>query len=72
MLNHVARIEIIVNGRKASTAAATLAELVNEHDLSGTRVATALNGDFVPEGKRATTSLRSGDRVEIVSARQGG
>ena len=36
------------------------------------KVATALNGDFVPERMRASTPVSPGDRVEIVSARQGG
>ncbi|HVZ03376.1 sulfur carrier protein ThiS [Hyphomicrobium sp.] len=72
MLNAMEKIELIVNGRKSATAARTLAELVDEHELSGVKVATALNGNFVPEARRATTGLETGDRVEIVSARQGG
>ncbi|HWK34102.1 MAG TPA: sulfur carrier protein ThiS, partial [Hyphomicrobium sp.] len=36
------------------------------------RVATARNGDFVPERERATTELRPGDRIEILSPRRGG
>ena len=72
MLRPTHRIELIVNGRKASTHAATIAELVEEQALAGSKVATALNGHFVPEARRATTVLNTGDRVEIVSARQGG
>jgi len=72
MLDPMKTIEVIVNGRKSATAARTLAELIDEHAFSDVKVATALNGHFVAEPRRATTELEAGDRVEIVSARQGG
>jgi sulfur carrier protein len=72
MLNAMKRIELIVNGLRSETAARTLAELIAECELSDARVATALNGHFVPEARRASTQLETGDRIEIVSARQGG
>lgn len=65
-------MDIVLNGRPLETAAGTLADLVADEVSEGTRVATALNGDFVPETRRATTTLNPGDRVEIVSPRQGG
>lgn len=64
-------VEISVNGDAVATQAATLAELVAELDLTG-RIATARNGDFIPERARATTALQGGDRIEIVSPRHGG
>ena len=72
MLNAMQKIDLIVNGRKSATASRTLAELLDEHELSEAKVATALNGHFIPEAKRATTRIEAGDSVEIVSARQGG
>jgi sulfur carrier protein len=63
---------IIVNGEPRGTAAASLAALLAELELGSTRVATALNGDFVPEAARGSTALSEGDKVEIVSPRQGG
>lgn len=72
MLQHEASTELIVNGRKTVSEAGTLAALIAERGLGEAKVATALNGQFVPEAQRATTALSSGDRVEIVSARQGG
>jgi sulfur carrier protein len=72
MLQPEPKTELIVNGRKAQTAARTIAELLEEQELAEARVATALNGHFVPAPRRATTPLNAGDRVEIVSARQGG
>lgn len=64
--------EIFVNGLSVKTSAARLDELVAERELAGRRVATALNGEFIPEARRASTELNAGDRIEIVSPRQGG
>ncbi len=63
---------LVVNGSDVETAAATLDELVAERGLAGMRVATARNGDFVPQRARAETALQPGDRIEIVSPRHGG
>jgi sulfur carrier protein len=65
-------ITIIVNGAPLSTQARSVAEIVAVHAPGGVKVATAVNGHFVPEPQRATTILSPGDRVEIVSPRQGG
>lgn len=67
-----ARLKIVVNGEPLMTEAPTLAELVVEAGFTDLRVATAVNGDFVPERARAARKLAEGDRVEIVSPRQGG
>jgi sulfur carrier protein len=63
---------ILVNGEQLATAAATLAALVEELGFHGVRIATARNGDFVPERSRADTALRAGDQIEIVTPRHGG
>jgi sulfur carrier protein len=65
-------LELVVNGAQARTRARTLAELLVELGYSGTKVATARNGDFVPLRKRDTIELSGGDTIEIVSPRQGG
>ena len=64
--------DILVNGVPVTTGAATLAELVNELGHGDARIATARNGDFVPEGVRGATPLVPGDKIEIVAPRQGG
>ena len=64
--------EIKINGRTLATGASTLDLLVAEQDFGGARVATAVNGEFVPERRRAEIRLADGDHVEIVSIRQGG
>lgn len=66
------RLRIIVNGEPTLTEARTLAQLIIEAGYGDARVATAVNGDFVPERARSARLLAEGDRVEIVSPRQGG
>jgi sulfur carrier protein len=65
-------IRLTVNGEPRETSARTLAELVDHEDFGETRVATAVNGAFVPARARGDRRLEPGDRVEILSARQGG
>lgn len=63
---------VIINGKPCDVAAATLEEALHELGYGDAKLATALNGDFVPAPRRGQTSLKSGDRIEIVAARQGG
>ncbi|GMG82420.1 hypothetical protein LNKW23_16330 [Paralimibaculum aggregatum] len=65
-------MKITVNGEAVETAAGTLAALLEELGQGEARVATAVNEDFVPMGAREARTLAPGDRVEIVSPRQGG
>jgi sulfur carrier protein len=67
-----ATLTLIVNGEPAEVAAADLAGALVALGYQDAVVATALNGDFVPVRKRAATSVRQGDRIEIVAPRQGG
>ena len=63
---------LTVNGERLHTAAATLLELLADLGYGRNRVATAVNGDFVPERMRAAHHLAAGDVIEIVAPRQGG
>ena len=65
-------ISVVVNGQATLTSARSLSQLVAEQDQGESKIATAINGSFVPTKLRATTELAAGDRIEIVSARQGG
>ncbi len=65
-------MQVIVNGERRETQAQTLAELCQEMGLDDMPIATAVNGDFVPKTARAQTRLAEGDKIEIVSPRQGG
>ena len=40
--------------------------------LGAARVATALNGNFLPAATRATATLKDGDALEVVAPMQGG
>ena len=64
--------EIVVNGDTVVVSATTMATLVDELGYGEQKVATALNGDFVPARARGGTPVTAGDRIEIVSPRQGG
>ncbi|XSG83345.1 MAG: sulfur carrier protein ThiS [Methyloligella sp. ZOD6] len=65
-------MQILVNGEPLATEAADLATLCAELELADAKIATARNGNFVPESARAETRLTSGDEIEIVAPRQGG
>ena len=64
--------DVIVNGETCSTAAWTLADLVEELGYGERRIATAVNGQFVAACARAATAIAPGDSIEIVAPRQGG
>lgn len=65
-------MKLIVNGQALEAKAPTLAELLTELGYEGGWYATALNSAFVPAPERAATQLSEGDRVEILTPRQGG
>jgi sulfur carrier protein len=65
-------VAVVVNGASFEAAAPTLDALIVEAGFGAQRVATALNGVFVPERARSETKLSAGDRVEILTPRQGG
>ncbi|GAA0795507.1 sulfur carrier protein ThiS [Spirilliplanes yamanashiensis] len=60
---------LTVNGEPRQSAARTVADLVGEPRRG---VAVAVNGEVVPRRTWADTALRDGDRVEILTAAQGG
>jgi sulfur carrier protein len=67
-------ITVCVNGAEERLAVTTIADFMAARapapNVRG--VAVALNGRVVPRAAWAETSLRDGDRVEIVRAMQGG
>jgi len=65
-------VQVKLNGEPrdlpdGSTVAQAVAELT-----AASGVAAAVNGEVVPRGAWASTSLRDGDQIEIVTAVQGG
>ena len=65
-------LALVINGRPLTVSALNLADLLSETGYGDVKVATARNGDFVPERLRASTKLANGDTIEILSPRQGG
>ena len=65
-------MQVHVNGKRLDVVAETLAALLRELDYDDHHVATALNQNFIRRTDRSQTRLKDGDRIEIVSPRQGG
>jgi sulfur carrier protein len=65
---------IRVNGESELLVASTLQALLAEKavDTRQRGIAVALNGAVVPRAAWPSTTLRPGDSIEIVRARQGG
>ncbi len=65
-------MKILINGEVTQTHAKTLGELCTALGHGLDKVATARNGDFVPEPERSRTLIAENDQIEIVAPRQGG
>ena len=65
-------LKIVLNGKPVETDTVNLEEFCDSLGFSDAKIATAVNGDFVPASRRRETNLTTDDRVEIVSPRQGG
>lgn len=65
-------MQIMLNGQRRQVTGPTVADVLAEIDLATARVATALNGEFLPATARATTVLAEGDALEVLSSMQGG
>ena len=66
-------MDIVLNGESRSLAAAlTVLDLLQAEGRGQRRVAVEVNGESVPRSRHAESTLRDGDRVEIVHALGGG
>ena len=66
-------ISITVNGeRRQLDQPLNCAELLDQLELAGRRVALERNGEIVPRSRFALERLAEGDRLEIVVAVGGG
>ncbi|MGF0539808.1 sulfur carrier protein ThiS [Agrobacterium sp. ES01] len=63
---------LIVNGEPVTIEAVTLLDLMTALDYEGDWLATAVNGNLVHREDRAVHRLDEGDRIEILSPKQGG
>ena len=72
-VSSVSALSVTINGEPRLLAApATVAVLLDGMGLTGKRLAVERNGEIVPKGLHASTSLADGDRLEIVVAVGGG
>lgn len=65
-------MKIEVNGASREITGSTVAAALDELGWAEARIATALNGNFVPRALRSTTALNAGDRLEVLAPMQGG
>lgn len=65
-------MKLTVNGEVLEAEAETLSALLAELEYAGEWLATARNGELVRRGERSRCRLADGDRIEILSPKQGG
>ena len=65
-------MKITLNGAARDLTGPSVQDILTEIGLGTARVATALNGNFLPAGNRAATTLKDGDAHEVVAPMQGG
>ncbi len=70
-------VELIINGQAQETAAATVEAVVRDLTSAGNGeirggIAVAVNDEVVPRAVWADTTLAAGDRVDVLTAVQGG
>lgn len=65
-------MKITLNGESRSLAGPSVQDALDEIGLGTAKVATALNGAFLPAAARAGTTLKDGDALEVVAPMQGG
>ena len=65
-------MKITLNGEARDLAGPSVADALAQIGLGTARVATALNGSFLPAAARAATILKDGDALEVVAPMQGG
>ncbi len=66
-------ISVSINGAtRTLEQPISVAQLIQEMELAGKRIALERNGEIVPRGQFAQQMLADGDRLEIVVAVGGG
>lgn len=67
------QLKVLVNGRQREVSAGTVLDaLVKSLTAAPSGVAAALNETVVPRARWSSTPLSEGDRVEVLTAVQGG
>lgn len=65
-------MKLMLNGAPLEVALETLADVLATQGFGDAKVATAVNGNFVPASLRTTHILSEGDQIEVLAPMQGG
>lgn len=65
-------MKLQLNGASIESKVTTLADLLVAEGLGDAKVATAVNGTFVPALARGDHALTPGDAIEVLAPMQGG
>jgi thiamine biosynthesis protein ThiS len=65
-------MNMMLNGVSKETSAGTIQELLTENQLLPTQVAVELNGTVLFRHEYEQTTIKEGDRIEIVRVVAGG
>ena len=65
-------MNIIVNGEFKNISSVNMKEAMSELGYEKLKCATALNSKFVSVEDRNFTTLKEGDKIEVLSPQQGG
>jgi len=65
-------MRVIVNGTNRDVDVISVEALVEQLTTARRGVAVAINGEVVPRSEWPAARLRDGDRVEVLTAAQGG
>ncbi|NIQ02811.1 MAG: sulfur carrier protein ThiS [Nitrospinaceae bacterium] len=66
-------MKLIINGKEQEARSSrTIAELMQELEITAPNFAVALNGQVIPRSQHDSTEVREGDKIEIVHAVGGG
>jgi sulfur carrier protein len=65
-------MKLLLNGALIDAQVATLADLIEIEGFGGAKVATAVNGTFIPALARVDHILSVVDAVEVLAPMQGG
>ena len=65
-------MKLIINGNEREFSASNVAALIDALEMKGDRVAVELNGEIVSRSRWAESTLKDGDKLEIVHFVGGG
>jgi len=65
-------VVVTVNGEPKEVVATTIPALLEELEYEGAFLVVAINHDVVQRRRWDEVALKAGDRIEIVTPRQGG